>query len=351
MKSKPLNDIGTKKASRRFLQITGIFLLGMALTACGSKNEGDVSKETITESTTVEAYGVVKAQKLLDIVVDFPANVKQIHVEEGQKILKGTKIATLDIDQYLLEIKSKEIELKISANEKSKILSETTVDLKNDLDYKKLQDAYALAEKNYNQALKDFKNAESLLPQGAIPQSEYDLLKLTTETKLNALKNLESDIALYKKSKGAVASSVDIKNLQAQSTQIKLSNMKSKLDTPWIQKDVILSPFESAVVFDIGYEEGAPMDSALKFCTLADLGTLVIQADITEDFISDIKMGALVLITPVADRGKEYHGKVNRISDMAKIENGETLINVEIVIEDNDGFLKPNYNVDISIAK
>lgn len=354
MKSRVKNRMDKKMEKGviyRIGKLAGISLLGLTLVACGQTKNADQGKNTPVESTTVEAYGVVEAEKLLDVVIDFPAKVKQIFVEEGQKIGKETKIATLDIDQYLLQIQTKEIELKISGNEKTKILSENTVDLSNDQDYKKLQDAYGLAKKNYDQAMKDFKNAGALLPLGAISQTEYDLLKLTSETKLNALTNIESDIALYKKSKAGVTSSVGIKNLQAESTNLTLANMKEKLRTALVKNDTIFSPFENAVIYNIGYEEGASIDTAVKFCTLADLSSLVINADITEDFISEVKIGAAVVIVPVADRSKAYHGKVTRIADMAKIENGETLIGVEIEIEDNDGFLKPNYNVDISISK
>lgn len=328
-----------------------IAAIGMSLAGC---NEGTAVKEEANvdlESTTVEAYGVVEASEIREIVIDFPASLTQLHVKEGQMLKKGASIATLDLNQYMLQIQSKEIELKISGKEKTKILSETTLGLSNDLNYKKLQAAYQLALTNFAQAEKNYKNASSLLASGAISQSEYDQYKLNYEVKQNERDNLDKDIALYKKEKEGVTSSIGIKDLQATAENLSLEYMQAKLNTDVIQNDLVISPYESAVVYDIGYEEGALIAPSQKLCSLADLSQLMINADITEDFIAEVKIGAEVVIVPVADRSKSYHGKVVRIADMAKVENGETLIGVEIAIEDNDGFLKPNYNVDLSIQK
>ena len=57
-----------------------------------------------------------------------------------------------------------------------------------------------------------------------------------------------------------------------------------------------------------------------------------------------------VIIVPVADSSKAYHGRVVRISNIAHDRNGETIIPVEITIEDYDEFLKPKYNVDVKIT-
>ena len=40
-----------------------------------------------------------------------------------------------------------------------------------------------------------------------------------------------------------------------------------------------------------------------------------------------------------------------KIANMALTQNGETVIPVEISIVNSDGFLRPNFNVDVTIEK
>ena len=68
-----------------------------------------------------------------------------------------------------------------------------------------------------------------------------------------------------------------------------------------------------------------------------------------EEFIKDVRLGANVEIVPVADKARLYKGKVISISKKAIEQNGETIIPVEISIENNDSFLLPNFNVDVKI--
>lgn len=327
-----------------------VILLSMMATACSAKEDGEVSKAE-TVSNTVEAYGVVKSTNVLEIVLDFPARLEQLIVSEGQKVAKNEAIATLNLDDYRLQIQAKDIELQISGKEKAKILSETSLGLSGDLSYQKLQDALVLAKTSLAQAEKSFNDAKALLASGAMSKTEYDQFKLNYDQKVNAKSNLEKDIALYEKTKQGVSSSVGIKDLQATATNLTLEQMKRKLETNYMKDNQVVSPFDTAVVYDIGYEDGALISSAKKLCTIADLDALIVEADVTEDFIADIHLGAVVDIVPVADRSKTYKGKVTRIADMAKVKNGETLITVEVQVDANDGFLKPNYNVDLSIRK
>jgi multidrug resistance efflux pump len=82
-----------------------------------------------------------------------------------------------------------------------------------------------------------------------------------------------------------------------------------------------------------------------------DLNSVVVEANIAEEFIKDVKLNAPVVISPIADTAKTYKGYVVTISDMAVKQNGETVVPVQIAIDDMDGFLRPNFNVNVDIAK
>jgi hypothetical protein len=78
---------------------------------------------------------------------------------------------------------------------------------------------------------------------------------------------------------------------------------------------------------------------------------LYVLADVAEEFIKDVKLGKKATIIPVADNSRKYYGKVIRIADMAFEKNGETNVTVEISIDEQDGFLRPNFNVDVEIER
>jgi multidrug resistance efflux pump len=83
--------------------------------------------------------------------------------------------------------------------------------------------------------------------------------------------------------------------------------------------------------------------------SILDLDTLIVQANVAEDFIKDVKAGSKAIINPLANLDKEYEGTVSRISNMALNENGETVVPVEITITEVDDFLMPNFNTNIKI--
>lgn len=82
-----------------------------------------------------------------------------------------------------------------------------------------------------------------------------------------------------------------------------------------------------------------------------NLDTLIVEAEVSEEFIKDVQIGAEAKILPLADSTKEYKGKVLKIADMGIEKNGETVVLVEISIENKDTFLRPNFNVDVEIIK
>lgn len=91
------------------------------------------------------------------------------------------------------------------------------------------------------------------------------------------------------------------------------------------------------------------MDPNTKAFTIVNLDSLLIEANVVEEFIRDVDLGSRVKIVPIADRTKEYTGKVIFISQIAFNNNGETVIPVRISIDNLDSFLLPNYNVDVFI--
>lgn len=138
---------------------------------------------------------------------------------------------------------------------------------------------------------------------------------------------------------------------KAGSLESSLKSLQEKLNKSYMKENNIISEMENGVVYDIGYQSGDMVSTGKKVLSIMDLDDILISANVAEEFIKDVKPGAEVAILPLADNTKTYTGKVQKIADMAIKENGQTFIPVEISIENKDGFLLPNFNVDVEIKR
>ncbi len=376
---------------KKYVAVCLILLSVLGLSACGSKEASEVSAVTKEEQSGVEAFGTIKATVVRDLVVDFSGNIKQVNVKEGQKVKKGDSLFIIDMNDYQMQIRDKERELKTANYELQRLVNSTSGEqkdinrLQNDLDSKQIklknssdsdiQKALSnlkYTQDLYNKALKDFSSEEVLFKAGAISQSELDSTKKDVNAKKKAVDDAQYDVDIIKAAKqkeidGLQAniaqklSNVDNLQLSSDINLIKIQNekiatieedikqMKDKINKGYIKQNEIISDVDNGVVYDIGYVQGNRFDVSKKLLSILDLNSLVVQADVAEDFIKDVKLGADVIIMPQMDKTKEYKGKVTSISNKAIKKDGETDIPVEISIDNKDDFLVADANVDVVI--
>lgn len=140
-------------------------------------------------------------------------------------------------------------------------------------------------------------------------------------------------------------------DLKIAAEQTELDSLKAKLTKAYFSEGSIVSDLENAVVTDIGYKTGDIVSAKLKDLSLEDLNSLIVQANVDEELIKDVKEGKIVTIIPKSDPTTKLTGKVTRIFNTAITQNGGTSVAVEISIDNNNGKLLPNYNVDVEINK
>lgn len=126
---------------------------------------------------------------------------------------------------------------------------------------------------------------------------------------------------------------------------------KNQYDKPFFKDDNIVCDLDNAIVSQIIYEKGETIVPGKYAFELIDTNSLYIEADVSEEFIKDVKEGAEVSIVPTFDNSKTLKGKVIRKAEIAVTKNGETTIPVDISLEDKDDNLLPNYNVEVKIKK
>jgi multidrug resistance efflux pump len=375
-------------------------LLGMlfSFTACSNdKNSEEVVTQISTEksvSDSIEVFGEVVALDTKDIFIDFPAFVQKIYVKEGQSVKKGDKLINLNYDQYKndIEKKSKEIELKnlefqnsvinISAkekelnrlkeerNEKASRLANNT-----DPDMQMLQLDLDKVMKDIQTAKEDYEKNKKLFDNGGISKKELETYEYTLDTKekekediLKSMEKLKNNLkeglkeldtlidykeAELAKAKGGNIIAIEQQRLGIEINELDMATMQNKLNKSYIKGNDIVSDIENGIISKISCTEGSVvgMGGASNLLSIVDADSIQVIADVSEEFIKDVKIEAECEITSYHDKSERIKGKVTKISDIAIKQNGEKIIKVYISIEENKNLLKPGFSVDVKILK
>ena len=325
---------------KRVFKLVMVFVaLGVFITIAGCKKQAPKTVSTVKPEPVkqvVEAFGIVKARDYKDINLDFPAQIQKVPVKNGQHVKLNEPLIYLNINNFMAMIKNKENELNFARFE----LLRTR---------KNLTDAKEV----YDRAKHQLADKEQMFQKGVISRQELDDCRDQVKEKEKAVTSIEPSYGHSEE-----VTSIGVQSEKVSVLEYDLKRMKDKLNQSFLQGNIIVSDYSDAVVYDVncaaGYSVGTSDTSGnaqQKLLSIMNLNSLYISANVAEEFIKDVHIGANVTILPVADNSRKYRGKVIRIADMAVKENGETNVAVEISLENPDGFLRPNFNVDVEIAK
>ena len=323
----------------RKIVIIGCLLLFTTITGCSKEATSQVDNPKTETKHSVEVYGTIRALDTKNTMLDFPATIEIVHVRDGQRVKKGDPLVTLNLNEFKADLNMKENELKVAQLELVKYNHEAELQkVLNTLKYEEA--AYKKAEQELNN------KGEALYKAGAISKVQLEEYSNTVEDRR---RNIE-EIALSLNSlKYERVNNMKIQQERISALDYALKVLRDKLNKGYLINNVITTDIQSGLVYDIGYVPGDVVDPDKKVFSVINLESLFVQADVAEEFIKDVRLNAQATIGLVADKSKKYQGRVVRISDQAILKNGETIITVDIAIDNKDDFLRPDFNVDVSI--
>lgn len=337
----------------------------VSLSVACSREQAEVRTEIVDLENgpkTIEAFGVVRAADTKDIIIEFPAIVEEVKVREGQQVGLEEIIFVLDLNDYLVEINNREKDLAIAMAEKNRIekgikgLAEESLELQLD----KLNSNLRYAEDSYNYYLRDFETYQRLYDDGGVSKQELTKMQMAVDEMKMKIDDIENSIQQLNQrkvnqnqqlilKKSIEEDQLDIQNKRISQIENQLQLLNNKLNKSYIKDNLIISEFRKGVIYDISYTVGNTTSPSIKAFTIGNLENLTIEANIVEEFINEIEIGANVSIVPIADRSRSYSGRIVDVSRMAFVKNGETVIPIRISIDNPDDFIMPNFNVDVFI--
>lgn len=325
-----------------------LILLSLFLNACSQEKKKADDNVVKKEKEYVEASGIVKSKNIKNLIIDFPSYVEKVNVEEGRRVKKGEVLVTLNLEEFKVAISKREQELKASQIALQNLQDKLN---RNNPGVKKLQNDLKYAEDIYNKALKDYESQEKLFSLGAISKRELDEQKDALNVKKKNVEDVKYSLDDIQYNVQQDSKEVKMQNEKVISLEKDLKSSREKLSRSFMQDNNIISELFNGVVYEIGYKPGDILSSSKKVLSIMDLDSIYISAKVAEEFIKDVKAGAEVIIHPLFDSAKTYNGRVERISDMATLENGQTFVMVDISVGNKDEILLPNFNVETEIKR
>jgi multidrug resistance efflux pump len=397
----------------KLVLVVGLITLLLFTLGCSSDEEAaqdqaaDSSEE---EVATINVFGTTKAKQERNLMLDLEAKIEEIHVEEGARVTKGDRLVTLDLSEVQDELASKQRELKVAKNRLETMSDKREVEIeeleaelttKQELyerkqqrleekkqqlaaesapEIKKLINKLKLRKKLYRQAEKELTRKEELLAKGAITEQEVIAFRETVDNKKEAAEEIQLTLAEVKENRRRAIEELKdsliqeqqvIKTLKAQLKKYKLNSsqdyltqqakverltqeinqLQTKLSKDYFNDKQIVATVEKGVVSEINYKPGDFVNSEQKLFTILNIERLIVEADIPEEFIQYVEEGEGVTISPLAAEDQNYEGIIDEIRGKALERGGETVVPAKISITDADQFLRPNFNVDITINR
>lgn len=379
--------------------LVGTAILASLLAGCQSQNASANSAEVAaedavveeTKGNTVEAWGEVSAETIKEVHIDFDATVTDILVKEGQQVKQGDKLMTLDYEDYKTGIIKKEKELALdkttlegqiksssgSAQQISNLRAKANniqqrVNNGTDTEIVTIEAEITSDKSDLAMVEKDIQVQTELVAAGSSTQKTVDDLEKkatdlknkigAAEQKISNLKkdrqtqiaDINSEIATIQDNLSTTEKSnqtaLDSSAIKQEISNLEVQQMKNKYAKAFIKGNDVVLDIPKGVIKTINVVEGSQVGEG-NTCLLEilDEESIVVKANVSEEFIKDIKVGAEVDIIPYADREAIVKGKVKEVQNMAIDQNGETVIPVIIEATEESPYLKYGYSVDVEV--
>ena len=234
--------------------------------------------------TSLSASGYVVAQRSAAVAAEITALLVELNVEEGDQVTTGQVLARLEHDDQVAGLNRTLAQLDVTRF----ALAEARSELRN-------------AGLEYGRRLK-------LVEQGVISRSEFDSADARFETAQAAVSAREADIVA---ARAAVAEA------------------EAALDDTYIY-----APFDAVVltknadVGDIVTPVSGSADARASVVTIADLGSLQVEADVSESNIGQVTRGQPAEIRLDALSAERFPGRVHMIVPTADRSKASVLVKV-----------------------
>lgn len=369
---------------QNFSNVSEVFANSVGFTIASA--EKDDVREVISTS------GVVYIKEESTISSESSEKIKEALFSEGDYINAGDVVVTYDVSDTIKSLERKisdsqislenarlslrSLALPISESEASKLRDSVTSAEKSVYDrnatLKNTQKDITFKQAEIEKAEKSLESSKVLLDAGAITKDEYDKAEQSIEDLRQSLDKLYVTLESNERDLSSAEETLENANydyehaydvLTEESQRIKYQQQENSVRSAEATlnqakedlADVIyeaISQYSGTVIAEYASENSSiPVGSALY--TVADLTALIVKADVSEYDAPKLAVGQSVNMTSDGIPDVVYTGKITKIASSATTKStaggSESVVSVEIMIDNPDGVLKPGFNLDVDI--
>lgn len=314
-------------------------LLGNTLTGCADNVQ---AKEKLAAETAeseqeseISAWGEVKAYEEYQINIDFPAMVKSITVKEGDWVEKDELLAELDMTEFNNHLITLENSIRAGEEVLDKIQQDTAG----------IEAQLEQAQRNIADAQRYVSNYQILFNSGGVSEEELNHYKLVLDQQRTEQQVLKVQLDEIKK---ANTSNVTRQTNEIATMEKELETYQNKKTKPYLNNELLLCPFEHAVVKTVSAKQGSLLgEGGTTVMELVDLDTTYVSAEIDEEFVKYLSKDLKVRIVPTGNTELSLSGTIASIPAIAVEKNGNRIVRVQVAVEDPEYLLLPGYTVDV----
>ena len=304
------------------------------------------------------ANGYIVAARRAALSADTPGRIVEMRVTEGSLVRKDEVVARLYSAEYEADVAHAQSEVVVAEAALEEVRRQRDT----------AQAAAAEAEQSWTAAKVEVEAAEPhlawlrrerdrferLLAEGTATEQEWDRARSEHETEVQRLRTLEQRERLAKSAhERTLARRAELDSaIRRAEAQVHVQRARRDRAQATLDKTEVCAPFDGLVVLkdaEVG-EVVSPnsqggSNARGSVCTLVDLESLEVQADVPESSLSAVRLGGAVRIFLDAEPDREHRGIVSRIWPTANRQ--KATVEVRIRFEELDESFRPEMSVRV----
>jgi HlyD family secretion protein len=331
---------GQSRASTVLLWISGIVLIVLIIFAVRSLTRVQVEVRVVpvtyqTLASTVSTNGKVEPVEEFQVHAPFAGVIKQIFVEVGQRVTKGTLLVKMDDSDAKGRLATAQASLESNRLFQRDLQNGGSVEETN-----RFKSDLASATLDQQQAATDLATKQALLQKGAASQAEVAAAKQKLDAANLTLQNARTHVT-------SRYNSEDLHNAQA---RIADSNAAVASAQSNLANVDIRSPIDGTV-YNIPVNQYDFVPFGDDILNVADLNRMQVRAYFDEPEIGKLAVGQPVKIVWDAKRDKTWHGRVSIVPTTIYPYGTRNVGICIITIDDPTPDLIPNTNVTVTVTE
>lgn len=314
-------------------------------------------------SSAISANGTVEVVEKAEVYLDAGLKIDKVLVEKNQKVSKGQKLVSLNMDAFYSELDQAKIKKKVQELniQKTRLMDGTKSTAALEAAIVVAENNLKSAESAYNDRKKEYEDKKVLFEAGAVSKSELEMAEKAVESAQialdNAKVNMTSSVDNLEETKKANSKSSDNTDLDLQTME---QNLKATiLSIEDIEKRIkkveesIFAPIDG-IITEVGVKDSGVANGAQPSFIVTNIDKLQIRANVKEFDIRNIAAGQNVSVTGDAITKEDgVKGKVVSVAPVATknmTTNGsETFFEVIVSIDGSSPVVKPGLGVTCNI--